>query len=115
MVVKTPWYKKVAIWFVVAGAMIAGALIMFGRWVRQNLTYSPPQAPPAREAVDQELEDEIKTIERDINDIIKTEDDRVRKIGKNLTIHDINGMLSDAREERNIAGDRRADRHNDGD
>jgi len=119
---KTPWYKRFAIWLVFIGAMVVGAFILFGKWLRWNL-FRVPMEPVRtdREIMDQKIEDELKDIEKQIEDM-------QHEPGKNYVAHGdktiigINADLSEARELRRAKreidariGDRGADRRNDRD
>ena len=115
-----PLYKRTAIWFTFAGAMIVGALLLFGKWIRWNL-FRVPMTPPVsndREIMDQKIEDEIKTIDRQIEAM--DHESGKKYVSRDKTIIGVNADLSKARElrraKRELAarlGDRGTDRRDD--
>jgi hypothetical protein len=112
---KQPWYKRIAIWITIVGAMLVGATILFGKWVRWNLfrtPYEPVQSD--REIMDQTIEDEIKTIDIQIEAL-----NEPKAISHDRTIVGVNADLATARELRRVKrdlierlGNRGADRGN---
>lgn len=116
-----PWYKRAAIWLAFMGAMIVGAFILFGKWIRWNLFRVPmeplPQ-PSDREVMDQKIEDELREIEKEIEEMHHEQSEVY--VPRDRTIIGINADLSKARElrraKRELAariGNRRANRGDD--
>ena len=114
---KTPWYKRVAIWFTLAGAMVVGAFLLFGKWIRWNLFREPyDPVSPEREVVDQKIEDEVN----DINRQIEAMENEPKPIHHDRTIIGVNADLAEDRELRRAkreylarSGDRRTNRGDD--
>ena len=118
---KTPWYKRFLIWLAFAGAMVVGAFLLFGKWVRWNLFRTPMKPQPNdREIMDQKIEDELKIIEKEIEEMKHEQPEIYVPHGK--TIVGINVDMAKARELRRARrelesrrGDRGANRRSDDD
>jgi len=106
-----PWYKRAAIRVVIIGAMVIGAIILIFKWFRWNLFRVPMESPPPtkRETADQAFEDEIKKIEKEIEELNHETKGEYLAHGAR-SIDDVNNTLAKARAERR---DRQRDRGTD--
>ena len=96
---KTPWYKRVAVWCVVTGAMVVGAIILIWRKIQWTLIPSSFPAGKYREARGQKLQDSVDVIEKEIEESINGMQD----IDPESSINSTNAQLARERERRRIA------------
>ena len=98
---KQPWYKRIAIWITIGGAMLVGAFILLGKWMRWNMFRTPYEPRKSgREIMDQTIEDEIKTLDRQIEAL-----NAPNGISHDRTIVGVNADLATARELRRTKRD----------
>jgi len=96
---KTPWYKRAAIWCVLTGAMIVGACILIWRKIRGVVSPSTFPAGMHREKRGQNLQDKVDTIEKEIDEVIN----EIEPIDPESSISDTDRQLAKSRERRRIA------------
>jgi len=97
---KTPWYKRVAIWCVVTGAMVVGAIILVWRKIQWTIVPSSFPAGEHREIRDQKLKDSVDAIEKEIERV----NNEKQNIDPESSINSTNAQLARARTRRRIAG-----------